>query len=328
VLETICRNDERCGGLPGPFGYTWGRTVEGCMQGRMQYRGRPDRYYLWQEALDRGTATWNADRAAACLAWLGELPCDALDFDPEPSPFEALHPECRRLIDGMVSPSSACHIDEECLGGWCNTRTSCPGTCTATLPLGAGCSEPAECGPSAACSATTRTCVAAVPEFEGNEGDSCGGTGRWCAVGLRCDPYAGTCQPYLDEGDSCVVLNSCAPGLDCVADRCARVTLTSEEDAICGGTTACDPLAHLGCEPTSSAASFCRAAGEAGDECGRDGSAACREGLACSGRVCLALRPNGAPCIDAIQCVGGACLDGSCSGGLCDAPSPWWYFAP
>ena len=96
-----------------------------------------------EAAVARGTASWNGQRAADCMGWIGSASCDDMDSGA----FELAHPECQTILEGSVAAGAGCHIDDECSNGWCDDSAACPGVCVAFVAAGGACDgSSARCG--------------------------------------------------------------------------------------------------------------------------------------------------------------------------------------
>ena len=168
-----------------------------------------------QDAVDRGTMNYDADKMRDCLDAMESMGCDAFDNSAPPA-------ACDEAMAGTVAPTGSCFIDEECAGdAFCNDGISCPGTCEAHLPLNADCSMGGRCGGSADCFNGVCTAPAQLNQ-------PCGGRDHpYCGSGLDCeggmDGLPGTCiarpAPTLAALDAaCNPENSqfCQSGLSCV----------------------------------------------------------------------------------------------------------------
>jgi hypothetical protein len=310
-LEADCRNTVSCGPV-GEWGVMWGGSVESCLEWHRVFSFNLPPMVYWQEAVDRGTATWNGELAAACLEFAAALPCDLSQAfgSSGVDPLVWLHPECADMLAGSVPLDGTCYIDQECREGWCDKATACPGTCMPPTPDGESCIRSSECVPRSCCDYWAGSSCVPFDDGASREGEPCGEGGPWCVRDTWCDPSAHVCGARLAEGAVCQVWDTCEQGLICDSRMpCVRVTLLSEVGAACDGATSrCDPAAGLAC-----VGGTCVAWGEVDDSCGWYGPS-CHEGLACTAAsgICLALRPDGVPCIDEMQCTGGACVDGLC----------------
>jgi hypothetical protein len=235
---------------------------------------------------------------------------------------------CRLAVLGTAVLGEPCEINDDCEGdAFCDTDSSCPGSCAALQGEGMACSrdEDAQC----------------------QDGLTC-----FCA-GAEC-PQGGTCQALGALGDECDpgVLPACAPGNVCLQEgaspACAALATlyfrALDED--------CDVTSELCeeglvCESVSGTAGVCRPPVGSGEPCGRaepnqcpkdeycdaespgevgtcaarpgDGqpclnrSVPCADGHVCIVDTCRALRANGEDCMSERQCFSGVCDAGACA---------------
>lgn len=150
------------------------------------------------------------------------------------------------------------------------------------------------------CDAESETCMP-----RGAEGQECAEAKIYCAEGLHCSRGLGTCQPPEPDGSPCGQDKTCASEF-CNGDL-------KDED---GNHGICDP------------------GGFEGAPC--DSDSGCRErNCEHSLKICIELRPDGAPCYKDFQCTSGFCdpleqacgrrvggqpceVDQDCAGGHCD----------
>jgi hypothetical protein len=266
-------------------------------------------------AIARGTVTYDAAAARACLDALRANPCG----------FNANGPAaiaCQRVFVGSQPAGGPCSLNEECgVEQFCSITTACPGTCQARRTSGQDCSEDRHCAAGLACQDGMCT---APPR----EGAGCTELGD-CALGLLC--ASGQCRPVDDvlvgaEGTSCNLQMGplCRDGLSCVVDMVsvAGATFVCRMPAAAGGTcrlgipTQCpvgfacvgtDPMRadfEGTCEPVPST-----------EDAPCDALSGCAAGLRCDDGNCVRVRDNGEACETSSQCA-----SGQCNGGTCVAP--------
>ncbi len=120
-----------------------------------------------------------------------------------------------------VTSGGACSFDWDCVGGWCDTHSTCPGVCTSLKQPNTA------CGPGDRCVAGT-TCASAECVGYAGSGAPCGGANPPCEPSqLYCGPSS-TCIPRQTSG-SCTSGSQCALKYDCVGPA---------------GTTTCQPQAQ------------------------------------------------------------------------------------
>lgn len=196
----------------------------------------------------------------------------------------------------------------------CDTLTN---TCSAPLPLDAGCSPsqyPPVCGLQAYCDRQTSRC-AALP----GTGESC--PELLCMPGLTCSGFAsGTCVPLRVQGETCAFRPECIATLTCINGMCQpRV----QSGGACSETSEC--VEGLNCS-----LGLCSAPKPYGAPCDGVSGLECQNGI-CDRvlGVCIdwtTMRGAGAPCGDQPICDAGVCLglasglDGGAARGQCGAP--------
>ncbi|NOY93657.1 MAG: hypothetical protein GXP55_20925 [Deltaproteobacteria bacterium] len=284
---------------------------------------------LWQAAVTDGSLIYDGAQLDACLTALTGSSCGSLnqrDLAP-----------CDQVFQGQIPVGGSCNVEAQCQGArYCDSSSTCPGTCTDRKDEGAACTDDAECISGLTCDGDPGTC-----QRPRNAGESCGGgslpgcglptvcmgddaeagTPGTCrslsdaltaAVGESCDPGAGT---LCVEGASCALVSydpatmdltwTCvaayAAGADCslaVPDACPSGQVCSANPA--GGTFSgsCTPL------PTASEA--CRTG---------SGGPQCAPGLVCDGGSCAVIGRLGEGCV-----TDKGCASGKCTGNLCVAP--------
>lgn len=280
-----------------------------------------------EEAIARGSVTYDASRADACLAAVAAAGCGAID---RPS-----LPDCEAALAGTIAPGGACSIDEECMGdSYCRTDAACPGTCQARVASGSACTS------DAACQAGLR-CAGGTCQAPARAGAACEGpTMIQCAGGLLClgasaggagmPARAGACRA-IDAvrsaalGDLCDPQSSegplCMAGLSCALTGVSGGTMPvfeCESEASSGGPC------HLGVPDPCPTGEFCDGVmpfmGDFDGTC----TALPGSGEPCQGGRCAeGLRCNAASTCTPVSDVGGACSEGadcysgSCEGGTC-----------
>lgn len=202
----------------------------------------------------------NATLATQCLASIRAETCATSTVFIQGVPHD-----CLRAIEGTAAIDGNCFGGECAPGSYCDTSTTCPGTCrarvaigqmvsagaqcvegtepydglcTALVPVGQscaptgvssqqhGCESPAQCGGMQVCALVTMLATA---------GGSCSvQTGSSCAFGLAC--ISGTCVPLAALGASCAQAK-CQTGLFCGnAQTCVPLIESGER---CGSQEQC-----------------------------------------------------------------------------------------
>ncbi len=283
------------------------------------------------EAVDDGTATYDATPAAAGVDALKNRPGADLDAGELP--------ECQETLQGTVPRGDECTLDAECAGdSICEFDGSCPGTCAARLSAGDLCGgEDGRCADGLVCSDATDRCAAPA-----EEGDPCGGGVEvQCKSPLIClgddtnESRAGECVEQeaiftAAVGDDCNFREGplCESDLSCVLEDVDGAMLVAtcreaaEENGDCGlaipqqcpvgqycaGLNVGLPLDLEGtCEDLP---------GE-GEECGDSGlpnsARVCALGLTCVDGECRERRDNGQSCDADAECWSSNCDNGGCA---------------
>jgi hypothetical protein len=169
----------------------------------------------------RGTASFDSDRATACLAAMADGGvCQRAD------PIDGLD-ACRALVTGSTPVGGSCVSDSDCSpSSSCDsTPRSCPSYCRAKKTAGAVAARPGECAAGlylyVAPGAPTGTCE--VPAARGASCDvlRAGAPLQRCAQGSTCDRYGTkTCIGLVDAGESCTSDDDCPSALRCMGFGC------------------------------------------------------------------------------------------------------------
>ena len=126
-----------------------------------------------QNAVSEGTIGFDPIGAQSCLMAFDDLECS-----PD---FTTLAMACLSGFVGLVPNGGSCTLNEACESGYfCDTSDGCAGTCAPLVAVGDACNDPAACSGGS-------SCIQGTCQLPGGEGDSCGGGGVGCEVGLYCD---------------------------------------------------------------------------------------------------------------------------------------------
>mgnify|MGYP005845884763 CR=1 FL=1 len=222
---------------------------------------------LW--AMDNG-AKPNPDKLDECIQTFSNSSCDQ-NRDAVPA--------CRQILTGTIPTGQPCSVGWQCVSGFCNTSDSCPGVCADTKAAGASCETDEECNLGLECNEDNKC---GQPAARKDQGDACEWDGQ-CKYGLYClindyQNYTGTCQPWLDENDTCESENQeleCRPGLGCNSEtgKCQKVVIVGEGQA---------------CDNEINVCSF-------------------SQNLICGGGSCIKLPQNGEPCLQQYCWFGNYC---------------------
>lgn len=223
-----------------------------------------------------------------------------------------------------------CQLHQECVDGYCDTGSACPGVCVSRRGLGEACNVGTQC--------LSEVCVedACVPKPVAvtglGEGEACSNLreeARYCARGLWCNE-AGTCQPPLPAGSPCSNPDDlCVDGHVCygpadAAKTCLRVVLLAS-GASCSAETAFVDGEFRVCDMTqleSCVEGACTRLpeGKAGAPCyDNDMSSTCAPGHYCEweSHTCIADTPVGQECNSSQECT---CVNRVCSDIYCSGP--------
>ena len=216
-----------------------------------------------------GRLAYSQSQADACLASLNSNTCADPGGQSAPPPSPAA---CDQVFVGQVLNGNSCIMDRECANGYCAVGTTCPGSCTAFLAVGASCGAAhtaAACGPGNVCAGnpSDRACAASTPP--GGAGEPCSNGYPQCATGYYCLSHI--CTPLVAEGGVCTtsspaLAEECAVGLACGSDlRCHPIARLGEScaTATCAEGFYCSAATHTCAEPPrlgqdcSDAKAFC-----------------------------------------------------------------------
>jgi len=190
-----------------------------------------------------------------------------------------------------VAPGGLCHYDEQCLDGYCDTSSSCPGTCLARVAAGATCTTRGQCR-------AGLTCSGLVCQPLSGDGEPCG---FGCLDGLFC--AGGSCDAPRPEGAACTLDFHCERGLDCSSGVCSQLPAEGE---------ACRPSPSPYCRAgLRCVAGTCRVPNDDGEPC--SDTLECQRGSRCVEGTCSTILMPGAPCESSAHCaLGLSCRDGRC----------------
>jgi hypothetical protein len=261
-----------------------------------------------REALDEGRRAYDPAAAAACVrAAEAETGCTwdlqgfrAAACDDAFTPLVPVGGDCGGGDGAWLI------IGGTCAEGWCNDRSTCPGSCEAFVGVGEDCTS-AQCEwRTTTCDPTSQRCVA-LPVA----GEAC--PDGACAIGARCD--AGTCRTIADPDEGCDADHLCAlSAMECVDEVC---TLLLPEGMTCDFDFQC--AAPLACrDGDGDDDRECLPRGVAGDRCTYDD--ACASDLYCDWQTdeCVPRLAIGEDCRDVNVCVEGAwCMSRPEQPGLC-----------
>jgi hypothetical protein len=178
-----------------------------------------------------------------------------------------------------VAAAGNCDFDWDCIGGWCDTRSKCPGSCTSLIGQGAVCDPNNDrCAPGTLCGGSPSKCLPFL-----TAGAACGGGND-----VPCEPSQyycnSTCMQRVQAGGACDGMsNQCVQGTTCIGPAGSS---TCQQDVTAGGD----------CSTTSNSArsncqlfTFCDATAKKCALWPKDGSrcllvclAQCCTGLSCS----------------------------------------------
>lgn len=222
-----------------------------------------------------------------------------------------------------------CQLHQECVDGYCDAGSACPGVCVPRRRLGEACNVGTQCL-SGGC--IEQVCVPKLVAVTGlGEGEACSNLSekaRYCARGLWCSE-AGTCQPPLPAGSPCSSSDDiCVDGHVCLgegegAKTCVRL-VALPAGAACSAETAFVDGEWRVCDLTqleSCVDGVCvrLPEGTVGAPCyENDMSTTCASGHYCGDEeLCIADTSVGQECNSSQECT---CVNGVCSDIYCSGP--------
>ncbi len=252
-------------------------------------------------AIARGTMTYDAQVAAACVRWQVDGECTTTSFPAS----------CLQVFVGTLADDDPCYLDRECGRGGecvgCEPEECCQGTCFIPGETGEPCNEYGACAPGLVCDDAGQTCVAG-PEPCRSDAD--------CAAEQSCEG-SGTCLDVVAAGETCFNYpparqltarpdyrdsSNCAPGLSCVDSVCIRtdyVGAPCNDYDHCWGGLQCRYDAAIGRDTDT-----CQPRSTIGEPCGEDivclGSSRCDD----STRRCVELSGRDGFCDYDWDCAG------------------------
>lgn len=208
-------------------------------------------------AVDGGNTEYDGEQAKTCMEETLALSCEAFHGSGQPE-------SCQSVFTGLLADGESCRLDEECAGGWCDTREACPGVCATEAIEGESCEGGIQC-------AEGFTCLEGMCAVEPDplpEGEDC--SEHWCAYGLFCNSDM-ICEAWRGVGESCQGDWYCQAELMCLQGECSEVTLVDQEGVDCDPYSGviCDPFAGLSCAMEMQTESFdtCVVSPQAGEAC-------------------------------------------------------------
>ena len=272
------------------------------------------------QAVQDGRAEYDGEMGSKCLDAIESTTCDEFFNDPDGPE------ECETTFTGLLADSESCRADIECAGGWCDTRSSCPGECATLVAENGSCEDGEECEWGFSC--IDGTCVPSPGPLA--EGEECDFDGPECAYGLFCDEEgSGECIPLKGEGEECYWDGECERDKMCLETGCTTVTVLTQVGDECdpeNEARVCDFFAGLVCqfgigEGGMEFTECVEAAGE-GQECFDSENSVVtpcdmRDQLYCDFQdtaTCLPKKAGGEECEDNEECISGWCeMDGTCA---------------
>jgi hypothetical protein len=275
----------------------FGDSVADCTQQETSYQMR---------SLSAPGASTDYSNIVACIAEMKAATCQ--DYvDGTAGENATVLPECWNFAPGTVPNGGGCAYGRQCKSDYCDSLEGQCGNCAALV--------------------TT-------------PGAPCGGVSKVCdpAKGLICSSVTATCVVAQGRGANCTESSDCYPNLVCSATTGTCIDLPDTVGAPCNIAESCsfELGAGLACNNMSN---MCELAskGGAGASCGfmqpNGGLLVCDAGFVCNGSIdgfsgtCVAGHagapgdkcafvpavslpyspPNGPPCEEGVQCVGGIC---------------------
>jgi len=270
-------------------------------------RFREDVMAGMNEALTRGTFSYNPVAASDCLKKVVGLGCKAFDVD--------VYEVCSDTFKGDTRDGT-CRSGYECKAGQrCETENQCPGVCVPKSGASQPCRNSGDCSSGLFCSERSGTCTALVE------------------VGAACDPAAGEfqcvegsvckdrkCAAYSSiyvaaQGDSCDLLSRCQPGLVCAmgedSNKCEPMAAAGAACKI-AYPSQCPDGSFCNANPTfGKVTGVCEAARKDGADCGSN--LECASPLRCVEGKCHNVAKRGEQCKANADCWSSSCSKGTCT---------------
>ena len=306
-------------------------------------------------ALDEAVADerGSIDPAAleACVAYLGEQPCNAPEEEPvDPDACVRLEPveddlpcDPRKLFIGTQGegdpctsngPSFECAPELICVT---NPMLGVEGRCVRPGGEGDICFADVECGEDLYCSQVDGTC-----QLFRKEGEACAFSDREslapspetlfvrCEPELSCDPVTDTCVAPCDRGARCSFDQECDAELEltCIVGRC---DLPRADTLPCGEDDDCEEGLRCATDPEDPTETVCQPRLDVGEDCSWHEE--CASGYCDPATdLCAKTAAAGAECLSGLdeECGAGICItewtscttDDECTlGGTCDTSS-------
>ncbi len=200
-VSAYCKSASSC-----PTSYLWFASPDSCATlfgAKLSSMEEP-------ALVKAGRLTFNADKAAECLAAISGGSCALEKGGPQ---------ACRDAFVGVVATGASCEDDRVCVSHWCKgvnqksaTNTSGCGVCTEAIKVGEACTGTG-CAVGSKCIGDK--CVADGSVAVGAE---CAGESS-CGASAFCD-YDGSkqkCVAFAASGEACKSSSACAGGLMCLA---------------------------------------------------------------------------------------------------------------
>ncbi len=292
LVDALCDRGARCGA------YTSEADCRDSLAGNLTQI---------EQAVQSGRASYDADKAEACIDALRATSCDRTAEDNRVDAAA-----CDGAFRGTVADGGTCYQGVECVSGSCEVGdcnlACCVGVCDPTIAaaaIGQACPD-GDCVDGGFCDEATATCLALKPAGQACAGDAECGYGLYCSavctegpdrgqacpdefcanLGDRCDPASTTCAGRGARGAACrasfVGLADCQQPL-----VCDEVSLTCQDR----------PAVGEACFIYCASGAFCNASD-----------------------VCEAEHANGTACANDSQCASDYC-DRSTAAPTC-APQP------
>lgn len=262
---------------------------------------------VFSRTVSAGRVVFNAGQAQGCLEAIGGLGCpayaDAFDVS-------ALNPPaCRAALRGNIATGASCYGTNECVDGFCDLSSECPGTCVAYAESGDACSD-GPCDPSMSC--IKGKCAARLAS-----GTPCTSNGD-CQTEFFCSGKSHKCTNYGlgSVGSTCATIDDCAQGSYCLYQSgIGTCTAQVQAGANCGEDV--DHVAVVDSECAQglicarysynstrkvAAPGICAVPSDVGGPCiaiksTLAGNTGCLSGLVCQAGLC-AIPPTSGKCVD------------------------------
>lgn len=282
-------------------------------------------------SVEQGPFTYDAAKGAECVKNL--LEGAALE-PPQCADLQKGLDDCRAAVGNLAAAGGGCTHYYECqAGNYCDTTTTCPGTCKPVVQADGVCSKSEQCALGLTCMkpvAGDGTCQPYTP----TDGD-CGQGKPDCELGDYC--VSNKCLPVADafvmkagyecysNGLFCETPLSCGfNGIPLLSKGTCAEPIGAAQPCVVGIPEACDT--GLYCTYGQAVEPQCAALPGLNQACAKATvqtlgiSPPCVAGLACVNDICLPRKRLGEECAGDTQCYSGRCTGADAGTGECELP--------